>query len=346
VGWLRVGVMIRQSLACVLLVASAAPHAVSAQGRMRAIVLREFGGPDVLRVEEVERPAPGPGELLVRVHAAAVNPVDAGIRAGRAAGLVGARVPYTPGFDISGVVAAVAPDVTGFGPGDEVFAMLDLRRGGGYAEYAIVKASEVAHKPARATHVEAAALPLVALTGWQALFETAALKPGETVLIHAGAGGVGSTAVQLARWKGARIIATASAPNHPFLRELGADVVIDYTTQRFEDVADSVDVVLDPVGGDTQVRSLAILRDGGRLVALAGLTPQARSAGRSPRIRTILVRPDSAQLRQIADLVDAGLLRPVVTHTFPLERAPGAHVQSETRHTRGKIVLRVVPESG
>jgi NADPH:quinone reductase-like Zn-dependent oxidoreductase len=313
---------------------------------MAAVLIREFGAPEVLRVEEVPRPEPGPGELLVRVHAAGVNPVDTHARAEGDRSVARVRLPYVPGFDLSGVVAAVGTGVTRFAPGDEVYAMLHLRRGGAYADYAIVLESEAARKPARATHAEAASLPLVALTSWQALFLTADLQPGETVLIHAGAGGVGSIAIQLARWRGARVIATASARNHDFLRALGADVVIDYTTQRFEEVAREVDVVLDPIGGDTQLRSLGVLRDGGRLVALLGLGQAARSPGRGIRATAILVEPDSAQLARIGELIDAGVIRPVVSHLLPLEQAPEAHRQSETQRTRGKIVLEVVPEAG
>jgi NADPH:quinone reductase-like Zn-dependent oxidoreductase len=309
---------------------------------MRAVRVHRFGGPEVLQVDEVPRPRPGSGELLVRVHAAAVNPVDTGGRAGRAQDIVHARLPWIPGYDLSGVVEEVGEGVTGFAPGDEVYAMLHLSRAGAYAEYAVVREDEAAPKPARASHAEAASLPLVALTVWQALFDEADLQAGETVLIHAGAGGVGSIAIQVAKWRGARVIATASAANHDFLRSLGADVVIDYTTQRFEEIARDVDVVLDPIGGDTQVRSLGTLRDGGRLVGLMGLTGAARQAGRGIRASAILVEPDAAQLRRIAELVDAGSVRPIVSHLKPLDAAADAHRQSETRRTRGKIVLEVV----
>jgi NADPH:quinone reductase-like Zn-dependent oxidoreductase len=307
---------------------------------MSAIRLRAYGEPDVLTLERVLRPVAGAGEILVRVHAAAVNPVDAQIRSGPSGF---AQLPYTPGFDISGVVTEVGEGVTRFAPGDDVFAMLDLRRGGGYAEYAVVREGEAYARPAGTTYAEAASLPLVALTAWQALFETADLQPGQTVLIHAGAGGVGTSAVQLARWRGARVIATASERNHDFLRSLGADVVIDYTTQRFEEIARDVDVVLDPIGGDTQQRSLGTLRDGGVLVSLVGLGAAARSPDRGVRAVSILVRPDADQLGRIAALVEAGDLRPIVSHTFALAQAADAHRQSETARTRGKIVLAVQP---
>jgi D-arabinose 1-dehydrogenase-like Zn-dependent alcohol dehydrogenase len=196
---------------------------------MSAVQISEFGGTEVLRLVEVPRPEAGPGELLVRVHATAVNPVDTQTRRGWTRSFTGATLPYIPGFDVSGVVAAVGEGVTRFAPGDEVFAMIDLGRGGGYAEYVVLEEPEAARKPAGISHAEAASLPLVALTAWQALFETADLQPGQTVLIHAGAGGVGTAAIQLAKWRGARVLTTASARNHELVRSLGADVAIDYT---------------------------------------------------------------------------------------------------------------------
>jgi len=305
---------------------------------MRAVVVREFGSPDVLRIETVPRPVPAADELLVRVYAAGVNPVDAIVRSGN----WGLSVPLVPGFDLSGVVEAVGSGVAEFRIGDEVFAMLDLQRPGSYAEHAVVKAEEAARKPSGTSHPEAASLPLVALTGWQALFERADLQPGQVVLIHAGAGGVGSIAIQLAKWKGATVIATASEHNHDFLRQLGADEVIDYRTQRFEEVARDIDVILDPIGGETQDRSLAVLKEGGILVSLGGLTRAARTPDRNVRAVSMLVRPDSVQLRRIAELVEDGSVRPIVSHLLPLGDAPQAHIQSETGRTRGKIVLDVV----
>ena len=308
---------------------------------MQAIQIQEFGDPQVLQVKEISIPAPGPGELLVRVHAAAVNPVDTSIRAGRAGGLSGASLPYVPGFDVSGTVTAIGSDVVNFKVDDEVFAMVDLRRGGAYAEYAIVLENEAALKPTRVNHAEAAAIPLVALTAWQALFEVAKLQKGQTILIHAGAGGVGSIAVQLAKWRGAHIIATASDYNHNFLRELGVDVPVDYRTQNFEDFASDVDVVLDPIGGDTQVRSLQILKEGGILVSIVGLTSEGRNPSRNVRATSILVRPNSVQLSEIGELIQNGIINPIVSYRFPLEQAPLAHEQSQTRRTRGKIVIEV-----
>jgi NADPH:quinone reductase-like Zn-dependent oxidoreductase len=317
---------------------------VADDAHMSAVRIHQFGGPEVLEVERIPQPSPGAGELLVRIHAAGVNPVDTQIREDGIPGLADAVVPYVPGFDLSGVVVAVGDGVSRFAPGDEIFAMLDLRRGGAYAEYALVKEGEAAARPMRVSHAEAASLPLVALTAWQALFETADLQPGQTVLIHAGAGGVGTAAIQLAAWRGARVITTASEENHDFVRALGADVAIDYRSQRFEDFAIGVDVVLDPIGGETQLRSLGTLREGGILVGLVGLTQAARSPVRDLRATAMLVRPQAGQLARIAELVDAGMLKPVLSHRFPLAEAAAAHRQSETRRTRGKIVLEILPD--
>ena len=327
----------------VLLLSMAMPMCLYAQesATMRAIQLQEFGGPEVLEVREIARPVAAEGELLIRVRAAGINPVDTGTRSGRTAALTAAVPPYVPGFDVSGVVAAVGPGVTEFEVGDEVYAMLSLRRGGGYAEYAIVRVDEAAPKPTRVTHAEAASIPLVALTAWQTLFEIADLQAGQTVLIHAGAGGVGSIAIQLAKWRGATVIATASDYNQDFLRELGVDVPVDYRNQRFEDYASEVDVVLGSIGGETQVRSMAVLREGGILVSIVGLTREGRNPSRNIRVTSTLVQPNAQQLSRIGDLIEQGIVRPIVTYRFPLHRAPEAHEQSETRRTRGKIVLEI-----
>ena len=310
-----------------------------APATMQAVQIQQFGGPEVLTVHEISTPQPASDELLVRVHAAGVNPVDTGARSGRSAALTNAAPPYIPGFDVSGVVVAAGSAVSEFNIGDAVYAMLDLRRGGGYAQYALVKEAEAALKPENLTFAEAAALPLVALTAWQALFDTADLQAGQTVLIHGGAGGVGSIAVQLAKWRGATVIATGSDYSQQFLRELGADVTVDYRNQRFEDYAVNVDMVLDTVGRDTQVRSLGVLREGGILVSLVGLVPEARNPPAGVRAQSILVQANGSQLEQFGALLADSVIRPVVSYLFPLADAPAAHRQSETRSTRGKIVL-------
>lgn len=307
---------------------------------MHAIRVHDFGGPEVLKHEQTSRPRPGPGELLVRVHAAAVNPVDWKIRSGAIAAWAPPR-PYTPGFDLSGVVESIGPDVANFKPGDEVYGKLDLRRGGAYAEYAIAKESELALKPRTIDHAHAAAVPLAALTAWQALFDHAGLQPGQTVLIHAAAGGVGHFAVQFAKIKGAKVIATASARNHDFLRDLGADEVIDYRTQRFEDLAKDVDVVLAAVGGDTLERSYGVLKEGGILVSIVGTPSPAKLKEHGVHGASFLVEPSPEQLDRIAALIDEGKVKIEVAEVLPLAEAARAHELSETGHTRGKIVLKV-----
>lgn len=309
---------------------------------MRAVRIHRYGGPEVLTLEDVPRPVPGPGELLVRAMAAAVNPVDWKTRKGQGSARRwdGDRFPLILGWDVSGVVESLGAGVERFAPGDEVFGLVRFPEPGScYAEHVAVPADHVVAKPAALGHSHAAALPLVALTAWQALFDTARLGAGETVLVHAAAGGVGHVAVQLARWKGARVVGTASAPNHDLVRSLGADEVVDYTTTRFEDVAHGVDVVLDPVGGDVLERSLDVLRPGGRLVSLVADPDAERAAGRGVEASRILVHPDAAQLADVAALVEAGALLPVVGAELSLAEAAEAHRLGEQGHNRGKTVL-------
>ena len=306
---------------------------------MKAIRVHEYGGLEVLKLEDAPRPVAKAGEMVVRVNAAGVNPVDAGVRKGWMKGRM--TLPFTPGYDISGIVDSVGDGVKSFKAGDEVFAYLDLARGGGYAEFAIVKEPEAAMKPGRVSHVEAAGVPLTALTAWQALFDTAKLERGQTVLIHGGSGGVGTMAVQLAKWKGAKVLATASAENQEYLRGLGADVTIDYKAQRFEEIAKDVDVVLDAVGGETQARSFSILKKGGVLVSIVGPVAQDKANEAGVRGVNILVKPDGQQLSEIAKLIDAGTIKPVVSQELPLAEARRAHELIESKHTRGKIVLKV-----
>lgn len=305
---------------------------------MKAVRFHRHGGPEVLVFEDAPRPSPGEGEILVRVAAAGVNPVDAHVRRG------GGRtvpLPFTPGYDLAGTVEEVGPGVTAFKPGDEVYACLPIARGGAYAQFAIVRVEEAAPKPATLTFTEAAAVGVTALTAWQSLFDTADLQPGQTVLIHGGSGGVGTMAIQLAKWKGARVISTASTRNQEYLKELGVDVAVDYTTQRFEDFAKDVDVVLDAVGGETRDRSIPCVKKGGILITIAG--PAAFDAAREAGIRTtnMVVHRRGEDLRQIGRLIDSGHLRVVVTHTLPLSEARTAHEMIESKHTRGKIVLTV-----
>jgi NADPH:quinone reductase-like Zn-dependent oxidoreductase len=313
----------------------------SMMATMKAVRLHSYGGPEVLAFEEVPRPQAGPGEVLIRIHAAGVNPLDWKVRAGHVKAWLQYRLPLIPGWDVSGVVEAVGPKVTAFKVGDAVYGMLDFTRDGAYAEYVTTATLHLAFKPNSIDHTHAAGVPLTALTAWQALFEVAGLKPGQTVLVHAAAGGVGHFAVQFAKWKGAKVVGTASAGNENFLRELGADEVIDYRTAKLEEAVREVDVVLDTIGGDTQQRSWQVLKRGGILVATLGISSPEVARQHGVRGEGILVHPDAAQLAQIAALIDAGKVKPAVTTILPLTEAARAHEFSQTGHGRGKIVLHV-----
>lgn len=310
---------------------------------MRAIQFHEYGGPEVLRYEEVQTPAPGQGEVVVKVHATSVNPIDWKIRAGYLAKARVLEFPYIPGWDFSGTIAAAGEGVSSWKNGDEVFGHPQLAGNGTYAEYVCVPASICARKPASIDHIHAGAIPLVALTAWQALFEHANLQTGHTVLIQSGAGGVGTFAIQFAKAAGARVVTTASARNFDLLRELGADEVIDYNTTRFEDVVSNVDLVVDGMAGEVRERSWKTLKPGGILVALTGAPPNDTAAGeRGVRQKTMLVHPDAAQLTKIAELVDSGKVRVIVDAVVPLPEAARAHQLNQSGHTRGKIVIQVV----
>ena len=308
---------------------------------MQAVTLHSYGDPDVLVLEEVPCPQPGAGEVLIRVHAAGVNPLDWKVRVGHVRAWLPHRLPLIPGWDVSGVVEAVGPEVTGFKIGDAVYGMLDFMRNGAYADYVVARTLHLAFKPNRLDHIQAAAVPLVSLTAWQSLFDLAGLESGQTVLIHGASGGVGHFAVQFAKWKGAKVIGTASASNQDFLRELGADEVVDYTSTKLEKAVHDVDVVLDTIGGDTQERSWRVLKKGGILVATLGISSPEAAHRHGVRGEGVMVRPDAAQLTQIAGLIDAGDLKPTVTTILPLAEAQQAHELSQTGHVRGKIVLQV-----
>ncbi|GHE70542.1 NADPH:quinone reductase [Streptomyces longispororuber] len=321
------------------------PSTPSPRPTMRAVSPRAWGAPDVLVPVEVDRPEPGITEILVRVHAAGVNPVDWKTRAAGEFGTWG-EVPIL-GYDVSGTVEAVGPGVTLFRPGDEVFGMPRFpEQAGGYAEYVTAPARRFAAKPPAIGHVEAAALPLAALTAWQGLIETAGLRAGQRVLVHAAAGGVGHLAVQIAKAHGAYVIGTARADKHDFLRGLGADELIDYTATDFAEAVRDVDVVLDGVGGAYGTRSLPVLRPGGHLVTLpdpGGLPDPARAEALGVHTGWTIVEPDRHGMLEIARLVQEGRLRAEVAATFPLERAAEAHALGERGRTQGKIVLTVTP---
>jgi NADPH:quinone reductase-like Zn-dependent oxidoreductase len=317
---------------------------------MRAVVATQPGGPEVLEPTEIERPAPDLVEISVRVHAASINPTDwkSRARGGWESRVTRADQPVVLGFDVSGVVEEVGRGVTLFKPGDEVFGMpMFSHFPGAYAEYVVAPPRHFALKPAGIDHVQAAALPLVSLTAYQALTDMAGLRPGQRVLIHAAAGGVGHVAVQIAKALGAYVIGTASAAKHDFVRGLGADEVVDYTAVDFAEAVRDVDVVVDPIGGDYSERSLRTLRSGGTLVSLTELIEgDVRKAASERGINAdfMLVEPDRGGMLAIAKLAEDGKLRPEVAAVLPLDDAAKAHELSETGRTVGKIVLSVVDE--
>jgi NADPH:quinone reductase-like Zn-dependent oxidoreductase len=308
---------------------------------MKAIRLHVRGGPEAFAYEEAPRPRPGEAEVLVRVHAAGVIHTELSWSTTSTTQSGEPRpLPVIPGHEFSGEIAALGPEVRDVHVGDLVYGLNDWYRDGTSAEYCVARVSDLADKPTSIDHIHAAATPISALTAWQALVERAGLVAGQRVLIHGAAGGVGNLAVQLAHSRGARVTATASAANLEFVRSLGAEEVIDYRAQRFEDAVRDVDVVFDTVGGETLERSWGVLKPGGRLVTVAASGEQTTDE----RIRAayFIVEPSRTQLEEIARLIDAGALRPVVGAVFPLAEARQAY---ESKPGRGKVVLRVVDEA-
>lgn len=310
---------------------------------MRAIRLHRRGGPDELVLEDAPMPELGPGDVLVRVSATGITPTELRWDETYQHPDGTPRIPTIPGHEVSGVVDRVAPGVVNLHPGAAVYGLADFPRDGAAAEFVAVRAGNLAPKPRSIGHTEAASLPLSALTAWQALFVHGQLVAGQSVLIHAGAGGVGSLAVQLARWRGLRVFATASARDVAFVQGLGADVVIDYKAERFEDGVRGVDVVFDTVGGETQERSLRVLRKGGMLVSVVSRMAPGLAEQHGVRAAYFIVEGDRAQLEEIATLVDAGKLKPIVAKVFPLDRTREAFEFGAASHAPGKIVLEVAP---
>lgn len=303
---------------------------------MQAALINEYGGPEQIVLKSVPRPEPKPGEVLVRLKAAGVNPADWKIREGYFKQFMPLQFPWIPGIEGAGVVEAVGEGVITLKPGQAVYGPIN----NSYAEYAVVPASEVYPKPQPLSFEQAAAVPVGALTAWQAVIEEAEVKAGQRVLVHGGAGGVGLYAVQLARWKGARIIATASAANTGYVRSLGAETVIDYRATRFEDVVKDVDAVIDTVGGDLIARSLHVIRPGGVFVTVAGRVDPESGQARGIRA-TSSRRADTNKLEQVSQLLESGTVCPEVGKTFPLAQARQAHELSQTGHGRGRILLMI-----
>src|SRR5438105_3326570 len=317
-------------------------RAQSSKPIMKAIVVHEYGGPEVLKYEDAPRPEPKENEALVRVIAAGVNPVDALIRTGKYAKFFGTTLPLTPGYDIAGIVEKTGAKITGLKVGDPIYAY--VLWGGGYAQYAVATEGEASLKPKSLPYIEAASVPLVALTAWQALIDTAKLSAGQTVLIHGGSGGVGSMAIQIAKARGAKVIATASTTNQELLKQLGADVAIDYTKTKFEDVVKDVDVVLDSVGKDTLARSYGVVKKGGFIADLVARPEQAELDKHQIHGAPISVKPSADELAEITKLIEEKKLKVIVSQTFPLTEAIKAQEQAATHHTRGKIVLKIADE--
>ncbi len=304
---------------------------------MKAIRIHEFGGPEVLRLEEIPEPQPGKGEIRIKVFAAGVNPLDWKVRQGLAGK---PPLPLVMGVDVSGIVDAQGPEGSEFLTGDEVYAKLTPPNGG-YAEYAVANVSQAAMKPKSISFAEAAAIPTAGLAAWQSIFDIAKLEKGQSILIHGAAGGVGSFAVQFARWKGAYIIGTASGDHLQFLKSLGADQVIDYKTQRFETVAHDMDVVLDTVGGDTFERSWGVLKPGGVLVTTVAAIPEGAPEAHGVRAERVATTANGRELSQIASVIDESGIKPVVATVLLLSEARKAQEMSESHHIKGKIVLQV-----
>jgi NADPH:quinone reductase-like Zn-dependent oxidoreductase len=310
---------------------------------MKAIRIHAYGGPEALVCEEAPEPRVGADDVLVQVHAAGVNPVDWKVREG----IAQKPLPIIPGWDVSGVVIGHGAQVSRFSVGDEVYGSPDMARDGCYAERVAVRASELAKKPRTLDHVAAAAVPLAGLTAWQVLFDAphgyrgAGVRPGDTVLIHAAAGGVGTFAVQLAKWKGARVIGTCSTEHVEYVRSLGADEIVDRTKAQFDEVVRDVDVVADFVGSDTQRRSWRVIRKGGIIVSTVSPPSESDASSRGARAGFVHVQPSALQLDELAVLIDCGTISVEVAQVFPLGAAAEAHAISQKGHQHGKIVLRI-----
>jgi NADPH:quinone reductase-like Zn-dependent oxidoreductase len=308
---------------------------------MRVIQVHQYGGPEQLKLEEKPRPEPHAGEVLVRAHAAGVNQIDWKIRQGLMKDFQPVTFPYIPGIELAGVIEEVDPGETAFEPGQ---AVLGRCASGAYAEYLTVPVEDLALKPEILSFAEAATVPVGAATAWRALFDHGGLTAGQRVLIQGAAGGVGLFAVQLAKWKGAHVIGTASTANLEFVRRLGANTVVDYTTTPLESVAQEVDLVLDGVGAATLSSSLAALRRGGTLISLAGQPPQEEAQARG--VRVIMSRgAASAPLQTFTQLIDDGHIKVTTGKTFPLSEVQQAHEYSRSGHGRGRIVLLIADEA-
>jgi NADPH:quinone reductase-like Zn-dependent oxidoreductase len=314
---------------------------ITNQKPMKAIRIHQFGGPEVMQLDHISIPQPAEDEVLIRVYASSVNPVDWKIRNGERKEKFPGQLPLTMGWDVSGVITEAGDNVKTLKIHDEVYSRPDPTRNGAFADYIVVKADQVALKPKSISHLQAAAVPLAGLTAWQGLFTHGNLQPGQKVLIHAASGGVGTFAIQFAKWKGAYVIGTCSEKNVEFVRSLGADEVIDYKKEKFEDLLSNIDLVFDTLGGETQQLSLKVLKNGGRLITTVKPENAEEAKAKNIHIEGYTAQSYPDDLKQIAQLIDEGKIKPVITKVMNLEEAKEAEQLNENGHIRGKIVLKV-----
>ena len=334
--------MIRLSTTCSFLLIPAIVFAQPSPKTMKAVVAHEYGGPEALKMEDVPVPEPKEDEVLVRVIASGVNPADPLILGGKFAKEFGTHLPLILGYDMAGVVVKAGAKVTKLKVGDPVYAY--LLWGGGWAEFCTSNEGESAIKPTSLNFAEASAVPLAALTARQALIDIGKIQSGQTVLIHGGSGGVGSFAIQIAKAQGARVIATASTANQDLLKQLGADVAIDYTKENWEDTVRDVNFALVPVGGETLKRTYDVMKKGGTIATLISRADPAELEKRGIRGAPVFSHPDANELAEITKLIDTGKIKPIVSQVWPLTEAAKAVAQAETHHTRGKVVLKIHDE--
>ncbi len=308
---------------------------------MKAVRIHEYGGRDVLRYEDAPMPEISDSEVLIRVIAAAVNPVDWKVREGYLKEMIQYEFPLTLGWDVAGIIEGVGKEVKGFLLGDLVYSRPELSRNGTYAEYVSVRADEVAYKPQTVSFAEAASIPLAGITAWEAVINHGEIKSGQSILIHAAAGGVGSLAVQLAKWKGAYVYATASEKNYDLVKSLGANEIIDYRNTRFQDLVKDVDVVFDTIGGQVQEDSWSVLRPGGILVSIVQPPVEEKALEVDAIGKFVFIQPNAEILLKLATLIDGGIVRPIVGAEFSLKDIDMAHELSESGRARGKIVIHV-----
>ncbi|GAB2692959.1 NADP-dependent oxidoreductase [Mucilaginibacter koreensis] len=308
---------------------------------MKAVQIHQYGGPEELNYEEAPMPEIQADEVLVKIYATSINPIDWKVRQGSHGNY---QFPLILGWDAAGTVEEVGEQVTTFKAGDAVYGRPDVTRNGTYAEYVAVKADQLALKPERADFLTAAAIPLAGLTAWQGIFDHGQLQAGQKILIHGGSGGVGTFAIQFAKWKGAHVATTASESNIQFLKDLGADEVINYKTEQFEEKLTGYDVVFDTIGGDTQLKSVQVLKQGGILVSTVGIANPDALKEKNIEGKQYMAQSYPDQLKQIGELLDAGKIQPIITKVFPLNAVAEAQKASEQGHTRGKIVVQVINE--